>query len=283
MEKEYGNKRYKVGEFAKNLGVSTGFLKHHEKYGLLKPYVSESGYRYYDFPQAKLAFQCLRLQKMGFTSKDIADILNNTTQYDIPDLLQEKRKEMHRRFEIYKEILEYMDYIENLDAAIQVPEESWTERWGIEEAKPFYYLKNARNGRFEGTPARYEIAEKWNEYMPLIDLCSRFEVKDGTPVLDSLGDWYMGLSIPQKTADHLQVELNEEVSLIRPGKCLIYQFSGCRGSRMGRKTMEYILERPLELCRRHNFRISGDIYNVQIFGSTAGEKTYIQERVIVPI
>lgn len=282
MEKEYSNKKYKVGEFAKNLGVSIGFLKHHERYGLLKPYVSESGYRYYDFPQAKLAFQCLRLQKMGFTSKEIAAVLNNTTKYNIPDLFKKKRKEMKRQMEIYKEILEYMDSVEDWDIVAR-QQENCTERWSIEEVRPFYYLKNARNGQFEGTPARYEIAEKWNEYMPLIDLCSRFEVKDSAPVMESLGDWYIGLSIPQKIADHLHVERNEEVCLVRPGKCLIYQFSGYRASRMGRKTMEYILERPLELCGQHNFRIRGDIYNIQVFGSTAEDRTYIQERVIVPI
>ena len=85
-------RRYKIGEFAKNLGVSAGFLKHHEKYGLLNPKVSESGYRYYEFYQAMLVVQCIRLQNMGFTSKEISDILNKTTSVDMSSLFRKKRE-----------------------------------------------------------------------------------------------------------------------------------------------------------------------------------------------
>ena len=54
-----GEKQYKIGEFARNMGVSIGFLKHHEKNGLLKPEISESGYRYYSCRQAIQVAQCV--------------------------------------------------------------------------------------------------------------------------------------------------------------------------------------------------------------------------------
>ena len=87
------NRHYKIGEFAKNLGVSAGFLKHHEKYGLLKPQVAESGYRYYEFHQAMLVVQCIRLQNMGFTSKEIADILNHTSSVDVAALFERQERQ----------------------------------------------------------------------------------------------------------------------------------------------------------------------------------------------
>ncbi len=83
-------KRYKVGEFSQNLGVSTGFLKHHETDGLLAPYVSSNGYRYYDYSQAMLALQCMRLQRIGFPGKEAADILLHSSQRNLAALLKNK-------------------------------------------------------------------------------------------------------------------------------------------------------------------------------------------------
>ncbi len=45
---------YKIGDFARKLGVSTGTLRNWERTGILKPHhISPTGYRYYSDAQIK--------------------------------------------------------------------------------------------------------------------------------------------------------------------------------------------------------------------------------------
>ncbi len=272
-------RHYKIGEFAKNLGVSAGFLKHHEKYGLLKPHVAESGYRYYEFHQAMLVVQCIRLQNMGFTSREIADILNHTASADMAALFEEKRGLIAGKCRLYQEILAYMD---------QMSGPGKTDKggdWSVLRPEPFYYVENACEGQFEGSEGRYEAALKWNDYMPVVETCSRFERLDSRPEIKSVGRWYMGLRIGKAAADRLGIFINGEVRLIEPEKCLVYHVRERRKRSLNspQRAVELILEEPLGICARHGFTVEGDIFSVQRFCSTAQDENYLEEMVLVPV
>jgi MerR family Zn(II)-responsive transcriptional regulator of zntA len=66
----------RIGELAKQAGVSVETLRFYEKQGLLKtPHRSESGYRLYDQQTLKQVSFILRAKAVGFSLKDIADLL----------------------------------------------------------------------------------------------------------------------------------------------------------------------------------------------------------------
>jgi len=264
---------YKIGEFARNLGVSTGFLKHHESYGLLKPQVAESGYRYYELYQANQAFQCVRLQSMGFTSKEISDILEHSAGLDIPSLFDVKTEEIRQKAAFFQELLSYMEQVGQSFSGRKTD-------WGIGRPEPFYYMENVSHGQFEGNEKRYEVARRWNAYMPMVELTTRFERLGDDPQPSSLGDWHMGLRIEKPVADRLNIFRNEEVRLVDPGKCLIYRFCGSR-KRAGR--VQTKPEAALGICGEHGFALSGDIYLLQTFGSNACAESYFWETVLIPI
>lgn len=274
--------QYKIGEFAKNLGVSAGFLKHHEKYGLLKPYVAETGYRYYEFHQAMLVVQCIRLQNMGFTSKEIADILNRTASVDVEALFEEKKESIAEKYRLYREMLRYMD---ELSGRGERSEGQKQEDWSILRPEPFYYVENACEGQFTGSERLYEAAFKWNAYMPMVETCSRFERKDSRPGTESVGQWNMGLRIVKAVADRLEIFCNEEVRLIEPKKCLVYHVRERRKRNLGspQSAVRAILEKPLEICADHGFGVEGDIFSVQRFCSTAQDENYMEEMVMIPV
>ena len=137
------SRHYKIGEFAKNLGVSAGFLKHHEKYGLLKPKVAESGYRYYEFHQAMLVVQCIRLQNMGFTSKEISEILDHTVSADMRQVFEEKREKILQKYHLYREMLCYMDHLSGKGES--EAEKIKGGEWCVLRPEPFYYVE-MKNG-----------------------------------------------------------------------------------------------------------------------------------------
>ena len=51
-------KEYRIGEFAKYLGVTPDLLKHYEDQGIIRPSRSDSGYRYYPFNTTMLLIEC---------------------------------------------------------------------------------------------------------------------------------------------------------------------------------------------------------------------------------
>lgn len=273
-------KSYKIGEFAKNLGVSAGFLKHHESYGLLHPHTTEAGYRYYDFDQAMLVVQCIRLQSMGFTSKEISDILNHSTLVDVQGAIGRKKVEIRQKLDFYEEMLQYLEELDSRETDMGI-----SGCWSIATPEPFYYMENASGGQFDGNEARYEVAARWNEYMPMVETCTRFERTGSEAGLKAISGWHMGLRITKGVADRLDIFRNEEVRLVEPKKCLIYHSHGDRKRYFSDKerALGLILEKPLAICRQHRFVLNGDIYTVQNFCSTAQDENYVREMVLIPV
>ena len=68
-------REYRIGEFAKYLGVTPDLLKHYEDQGIIQPTRSDSGYRYYPFNTTMLLIECIRLRNYGMTLREIREIL----------------------------------------------------------------------------------------------------------------------------------------------------------------------------------------------------------------
>ena len=81
-------REYRIGEFAKYLGVTPDLLKHSEEQGIIHPQRSESGYRIYPFPKTMTLIECIRLRNYGMTLREIGEIL---TAHRLTDEAVEKR------------------------------------------------------------------------------------------------------------------------------------------------------------------------------------------------
>ena len=53
--------QYRIGDFAKYLGVTPDLLKHYEEVGILRPQRSESGYRDFPFNAASVMIESVRM------------------------------------------------------------------------------------------------------------------------------------------------------------------------------------------------------------------------------
>ena len=90
--------------------------------------------------------QCLRLQAMGFTSKEISDILNHTSSADMGSLFEKKRDLLVGQYHLYGEMIQYLDYLSGKGGNDFLKEE--TKEWSIIKPEGFYYMENASQGRF---------------------------------------------------------------------------------------------------------------------------------------
>ena len=60
-------RQYRIGDFARYLGVTSEFLKHYQESGLIDVNQRASGYRYYGFDQSGRILQYMRLRNYGMT------------------------------------------------------------------------------------------------------------------------------------------------------------------------------------------------------------------------
>ena len=71
MENQKNTKPYRIGEYARYMGVTPDFLKHYEQFGLITPSVAENGYRYYPFRESSRLLDCLTLRGYGVPLKEM--------------------------------------------------------------------------------------------------------------------------------------------------------------------------------------------------------------------
>lgn len=84
------HKLYRIGDYARYMGVTPDFLKHYEENGLLEVQYTSSGYRYYDFDQSSRILEYMRLRNYGVTVKDMSRMLS-AEDGEALRLLDEKR------------------------------------------------------------------------------------------------------------------------------------------------------------------------------------------------
>lgn len=93
-------KRYKIGEFAREMGVSQDMIKHYEKYGIIKPEIDEqTNYRYFNINQGEKIIESKKYRNLGFTIKESAELIFDKDFAGITEALKGKRDEMEIEIE----------------------------------------------------------------------------------------------------------------------------------------------------------------------------------------
>ncbi|MCF8242534.1 MAG: Zn(2+)-responsive transcriptional regulator [Melioribacteraceae bacterium] len=96
-------KEYQVGEIAKSVGVNVETLRYYEKIKLMpKPKRKESRYRVYDDTDLKRLKFIVRAKELGFTLKEIKELLNlkiesSATCGDVKHLAEHKLTDIENR------------------------------------------------------------------------------------------------------------------------------------------------------------------------------------------
>jgi MerR family transcriptional regulator, thiopeptide resistance regulator len=148
---EHDPKLFKAGEFARLSGVIVRALHHYDRLGLLKPSrYSRTGYRLYREADVARLEQIVALKFIGFSLKQIKDILKNgggdlaLTLRLQREAIEEKRKRLQQAvkaiqraeyvlavkgqpgWEVFTKIIEVINMQDNMD---------WTKKYYSEEAQ----------------------------------------------------------------------------------------------------------------------------------------------------
>ena len=206
-------KQYRIGEYAKYLGVTPDLLKHYEELGLLKPGRTEKGYRYYSYKTTILLIESIRLRNYGMTLREITDILakkqNDNEAMDrrlcinMENLRQEASLDEALAHD-YEAFLEWKASLSDRDA-------DWVIRWG----KPMYFLPHTVQNDFLEDPRISELLKDWMSYIPIVKPAMR---------VDTAGAVTWGFLISQENHRKLGLPINDVVQVIPSRKIFYYKF-----------------------------------------------------------
>ena len=206
-------KEYRIGEFAKYLGVTPDLLKHYEDQGIITSSRSESGYRYYPFNTTMLLMECVRLRNYGMTLREIQEIVASH-EIDTESVEQRLSENIsHIREEMLLDEVLVEDYVDFL--SWREPLESRESDWDIRWSRPMHFLPHTDKYDFLQDPRIYELLKSWMSYIPI--------VKSAMQVTRN-GKITWGLIVEERQLNKLHLPVNDVVERIPPQKIFYYKF-----------------------------------------------------------
>ena len=230
-------KEYRIGEFAKYLGVTPDLLKHYEDQGIISPVRSDSGYRHYPFNTTMLLMECIRLRNYGMTLREIRQIVTDH-QIDSASVDRRLSENMsHLKEEMLLDEALTHDYEEFLSwrEPLQDRDHDWDIRWST----PMCFLPHTDRDDFLQDPRIYEVLNPWMSFIPIVKSAMRVEA-------DGRITW--GLLARELDVQRLHLPLNEAVLHFPSQKIFCYKYRG-RVLRMAQEEAGRSEQPPFQVLR----------------------------------
>ena len=158
---------YRIGDYARFMGVSTDLLKHYEKLGLIRSETAGNGYRYYSFQQSAALLDCMRLQNYGLALNEMHAALYECSFGEVKALLADKISEMEKQLRFqqlvineHRRIAQWMEMMEAQETRLL-----------ITESEPIYFLPQSTRRDFIEDERITELLPAWVDAMPMVKSC----------------------------------------------------------------------------------------------------------------
>lgn len=211
-------KFYRIGDFAKYMGVTPDFLKHYEANGLLNVRQLESGYRYYNFDQSSRILEYMRLRNYGVSVKEMNSMLGADDESAMR-LLDEKAEMLRREAERITAVLEEH---KRLKAWYEKRREKPVD-WTVRDAEAYLFLPHSKFKDFIPDERIYAILRDWVDWMPVAKSALQIEPPKTPGGVYSM-EW--GLILRASLAEKYGIPVNDAVVRQPSAKAFIYHFVG---------------------------------------------------------
>lgn len=238
---------YKIGDVARNLGVSSDLLRYYEKKGIVKPHKDEENdYRYYEAWDINFLIECLWYKQYDFGMKDIAKIISDSSYGELQQILSRKEDEIIKKIN-YQEML-----LKCLHSKIEFMErgKKTLNQCEVGMSPEFIRIINRNNYRFTEEPTMLKIERAWSDYFPFIN--RSFEVAQD--VLEHGGeDFSWGYAMFPYYEEALNVKVKPPIERIPARKCI-----HCLLKKSGKYGFSPATLSPmLVYAAEHNLKIAG--------------------------
>lgn len=242
--------RYRIGDFARELGVTPDFLKYLERKEIITPQVEENGYRYYGFTQAARVLEYIKFKNLGYTAEEIRDVLHESSFANALSALRKKTEEIRGQMRFEEAVLAYVDQV------MQIADRFSDEPvWQIRFCEDFYFLPHSLGARFIEEEENRARVREWNAYFPVVQSMYRMAVRDGKLNRERGGNLW-GFGVDAGMAGRLGLNVDAPVQRITPGRCIeVYMSHRLDG------TQWRVIQVVEDVAQRNGFTLRGDAYS----------------------
>lgn len=249
-------KKYRIGQFAKAMGVSVDFLRYYESHGLIASKQDEKNrYHYYDFSQSLSVSRILYLRSMGFSVKDIRAILLDSNRSKTIQLYHDQKRRLQ------ESIAEAQYAVKTLTEFEQSLRTEGSENWYVTRLEPLYILPHTKGEEYYTDAETLKRVAEWRDYFPYTFDLDYWPRRVKNNVESSFPVVYHGLAVACEIAEEIGLCVEPPVFRLPGGRCLEYHISSPLTSDFGpsnRLTQDKYRE-VFDLVRDKNFLIKGDM------------------------
>ena len=215
MEDQRQMQHYRIGDYAKYMGVTPDLLKHYEELGLIRSERAENGYRYYPFYTSALLLECIRLRNYGMTLREIAHILsdNGITDGAMNNKLERNMELLREEISLNQLLLDDYAFCGRIRKMLEHTDHEWI----IRSSEEICFLPHTNGYVFLPDERIYEIIKEWMSYVPVVKSIMRVDPERGN---------IWGLAARRADLERLKIPVNDAVEVLPPKKVLIYYSKG---------------------------------------------------------
>lgn len=254
MENQKNSRHYRIGEYARYMGVTPDFLKHYEQLGLITPSVAENGYRYYPFGESSRLLDCLSLRGYGMPLKEMRGMLLEEDDAAFRQKLDERADALRRQIAFQQAVVREHEALSRWMTRM----EGRTEDWHVVELPALLFLPHTDLYTFLNDPRIYEVLSGWTPYMPMVKSCLRITPSDGEPA------YCWGLSIPQDFAQAHALPVSDVVERLPARKAFVLDYCGWQIS-PDKSPLNLYYDRFLSRMAALRLRPTGAVYLTVLF------------------
>lgn len=212
-------KKYLIGELAKAMGVSHEYLKYYEKNNVIKCERNEdSKYRYFTFADAGKVADTKKYRNMGFTVKEVKNIIWEYSLKNTIELYKQKRNSLSNDLFKIQGTIEYIDEVLNCFSS----GEFINDKWYIIDQNEFFFFPHTQENTFYLNEIDSLRVQNWIDVQPLTykTLFVPIEVNDSV----SNHEYLYGFWADKSIVDKLNLDIGKPVQHINSGRCFVYYF-----------------------------------------------------------
>lgn len=270
--------KYKIGDFAAQLGVTPDLLKHYEKYNIISSEKQgEGGYRFYDFTQSTLILESKKLQRLGFSLREIENLLHRASSNLLVESLTEKIESITEEIKDKQLILKHAQYLRKIAQAIK--NDSFNGDWYIGELPSYFFFPHSMGFDFKiNSPSVLSGLSDWINSIPVTVQCAHIH-KDPS----GYSKLTHGLYADVDDAEDVGLYIKDPVKKVPAGWGLIYHSTQPAGNGDEQGFITRILETPFDIMEKHNFICKGDICVLTLLETIENNVRYLHRIIMIPL
>ena len=255
--------KYKIGDVARILGVSSDILRYYEKKGVVTPTKDENNaYRYYDYWDINFLMDCLWFKNFGFSIEQIAEIVRIPSVDSLSDMLCAKEDELRETIARCQLLLQRSQ--QHRRDLCKIDELLY--RCEIAESPEFVRFINRVGNDYDIGADLKGLARQWLKVLPFNYRYFEMNADAALPGTEDSFRW--GFSITREYADSLGFEVIPPMAVIPSRRSIhtVFKNSGGRGC-FAPKLLQY----ALDYAEQNDIRIFGPVCGVLLASVLEGD------------